>query len=191
VQVQQAVQTLARQVEAFILLEQVDQPNTGVLTDRILQTLGVIARQPPGLLMVGDSRRGLGHFPPMAFKMNSAELARLLKLNGALNVAEVKQNAAALARQNGHRVLVTLAEQGIVGAEPDGLVEHRPALPVRGEIDIVGAGDAVTANLTAALAAGATLAEALEMAMAAASVVIHQLGTTGTANVEQIRDLVS
>ena len=51
----------------------------------------------------------------------------------------------------------------------------------------LGAGDAVTANLTAAFAAGATLREALELAMAAASIVIHQLGTTGTARVEDLR----
>jgi bifunctional ADP-heptose synthase (sugar kinase/adenylyltransferase) len=82
---------------------------------------------------------------------------------------------------------VTLAERGIIGAEPGGAVEHVPARPVRGEIDIVGAGDAVMANLTAALAAKATLREALELSMAAASVVIHQLGTTGAARVEDIR----
>jgi len=51
----------------------------------------------------------------------------------------------------------------------------------------VGAGDAVTANLAAALAARATLREAIELANAAASVVIHQLGTTGTASVAEIR----
>ena len=49
---------------------------------------------------------------------------------------------------------------------------------------------AVTANLIVALAAGATLAEAMEIAMGAASVVIHQLGTTGTAAVGQIRSLI-
>ena len=64
------------------------------------------------------------------------------------------------------------------------------ALPVRGEIDIVGAGDAVTANVTTALASGATVREAIELANAAASVVIHQLGTTGTASVTQMRDLI-
>jgi bifunctional ADP-heptose synthase (sugar kinase/adenylyltransferase) len=61
---------------------------------------------------------------------------------------------------------------------------------LRGPIDIVGAGDSVTANLTAALAAGATLRESIELANAAASVVIHQLGTTGTASVTQIRELL-
>ena len=80
-----------------------------------------------------------------------------------------------------------MAEQGIVGAAPDGQTEHVPVLPVRGEIDIVGAGDSVTANLTTALAAGASLREAIELANAAASIVIHQLGTTGTASISQLR----
>jgi bifunctional ADP-heptose synthase (sugar kinase/adenylyltransferase) len=64
-----------------------------------------------------------------------------------------------------------------------------PAHPVRGEIDIVGAGDSVTANLASSLAAGANHREAMELAMAAASIVIHQLGTTGTASISQLSDL--
>ena len=103
---------------------------------------------------------------------------------------QIKEAAAARARQNGRNVFVTLSEQGLLGAEPNGEVEHVPALPVQGEIDIVGAGDAVSANLIAALAAGATVRESLEMANAAASVVIHKLGTTGTASVAEIRELV-
>ena len=84
-----------------------------------------------------------------------------------------------------------MAEQGILGASASGEVEHVPALPVRGEIDVVGAGDAVTANLTCALSSGATMREALELGNAAASIVIHQLGTTGTADVRQLRAVVS
>ena len=97
-----------------------------------------------------------------------------------------QRQAAKLARANGQQVFVTLAEQGIVGANPDGHAAHSPAWPVRGSIDIVGAGDSVTANLAAALAAGAKMEEALTFANAAASIVIHQLGTTGTASVAQI-----
>ena len=84
-------------------------------------------------------------------------------------------------QRTGQPVFVTLAECGIVGALPGQRPEHVPAHPVRGPIDIVGAGDAVTANLAAALAAGADAREAMELAMAAASLVIHQLGTTGAA----------
>ena len=41
-----------------------------------------------------------------------------------------------------------------------------------------------------ALAAGATLREALELANAAASIVIHQLGTTGTADGARLREVL-
>jgi bifunctional ADP-heptose synthase (sugar kinase/adenylyltransferase) len=88
-------------------------------------------------------------------------------------------------------VFVTLADRGIVGALPNQTPEHVPAHPIRGPIDIVGAGDAVTANLAAALAAGSSIREAMELAKAAASVVIHQLGTTGTASIAQIAELRS
>jgi bifunctional ADP-heptose synthase (sugar kinase/adenylyltransferase) len=86
-------------------------------------------------------------------------------------------------------VFVTMSEHGMLGAFR-GEVEIVPSLPVRGPIDIVGAGDAVTANLTAALSAGATLKETLEIAQLAASIVVHQLGTTGTAAVRQIEELL-
>jgi bifunctional ADP-heptose synthase (sugar kinase/adenylyltransferase) len=87
-------------------------------------------------------------------------------------------------------VFVTLAEEGMLAAMPDGTAIHAPARPIRGEIDVVGAGDAVLASLAASLAAGASPDESLELATAAASVVIHQLGTTGAASVDQIIDVL-
>ena len=47
------------------------------------------------------------------------------------------------------------------------------------------------ANLTAALAAGAKMSEAMQLAMTGASLVVHQLGTTGTANVQQLASLLN
>jgi bifunctional ADP-heptose synthase (sugar kinase/adenylyltransferase) len=88
--------------------------------------------------------------------------------------------------KNGRPVFVTLAERGIFGAESGKPPEHVAAHPLRGEVDIVGAGDAVTAELTAVLAASSLAREAMELAMAAASIVIHELGTTGTASTAQI-----
>jgi bifunctional ADP-heptose synthase (sugar kinase/adenylyltransferase) len=103
----------------------------------------------------------------------------------------VQQAALAHARRNRRAVFVTLAEDGIIGALPSGEMARAPSLPVRGTIDIVGAGDCVTANLAASLAAGAALGEALACAMAASSVVVHQLGTTGTATCGQISELLT
>jgi bifunctional ADP-heptose synthase (sugar kinase/adenylyltransferase) len=177
-------------VNALIFLEQVDLAETGVITTGLLKAIGQIAAQTPGLLLIGDSRRGLRNWPPIMFKMNVSELGVLTGQPRGLTLEEIQRAALALARQNGRTVFVTLSERGLLGASAHGQCELVPALPVRGPIDIVGAGDAVTANLAAALAAGAGLREALEIANTAASVVIHQLGTTGTANVAQIRGLL-
>ncbi|MBU6399155.1 MAG: carbohydrate kinase [Verrucomicrobia bacterium] len=189
-ELKRAVEKIAERVDAIILLDQVDLPNTGVVTDGVLQTVDQVARARPELLIIADSRRGLLDFPPVTYKMNVAELGRLARHAEAKDLGALRRKAVALARLNQQRVFVTLAERGILGAEPGGAIEHVPALPVRGEIDIVGAGDAVTANLAAALAAGGGTREALELASAAASIVIHQLGTTGTASVRQIGELL-
>jgi rfaE bifunctional protein kinase chain/domain len=180
---------LTDRVDAIILLDQVELPETGVVTQKVKEAVRAVLDKKPGMVVLADSRQGLREFPPMGFKMNAAELGRM---TGAIpaGLDEVKRAAAALADATGQAVFVTMAEQGIVGAAPGRPVEHVPALPARGPIDIVGAGDAVGANLTAALASAATLGEAMELAMAAASYVIHQLGTTGTATVQQIGELI-
>src|SRR5260370_35099189 len=180
----------ARSVDAVVLLDQVDVPETGVITHRVLDATKDLAKSNPQLSILADSRRGLREFPPVMFKMNATELSALMGAKGELSLHDIKGAAVTLARENGRNVFITLAQRGIVGATSSGPAEHVAALPVRGEIDIVGAGDAVTANLIAAIAAGATLAESLEIANAAASIVIHKLGTTGTASVAEIENLL-
>jgi rfaE bifunctional protein kinase chain/domain len=186
-----SVQTLAREADALIIMDQVDQPETGVITQHLLAALGVLARELPQRLLVADSRRGLRGYPPVCFKMNAAELAALTGMTSTADLPAIQAAAAQLARQQNRPVFVTLAERGIMGVGPDGQATHVPALPLRGEIDVVGAGDAVTANLTTALAAGATLEESVVIANIAASIVIHQLGTTGTATTQQIAEFLT
>jgi rfaE bifunctional protein kinase chain/domain len=176
------------QVDALILLDQVDLAGTGVATELLKRALSAALEADRLVVTLADSRQGLRDFPPMGFKMNAAELARMAG-TPVVGIDAVRQHAADLALRNRAPVFVTLAEQGVVGADPRGRTEYVPAHPVRGPIDVVGAGDAVTANLTAALAAGAHQQEAMELAMAAASVVVHQLGTTGTASIEQLAAL--
>jgi rfaE bifunctional protein kinase chain/domain len=185
-----SLDAVADKVDALILLSQVDQPETGVLTKAVLETIGRMLKANPRQIILADSRRGLTGFPPVVFKMNAAELAALAEMSADSNMPPILNAARDLARRNGSMVFVTLAERGMVGATPDGRADHVPAQPLRGEIDVVGAGDAVTANLTAALSAGADLREALELASAAASIVIHQLGTTGSASASELRELL-
>lgn len=194
------VQAVAARVDALIVLDQVDLLSTGVVTRAVLEALTKAQAEKPKLVVIADSRRGLAEFPPFIFKMNRVELSRLeqpIVASPSPPIGEreialgiMKEQAEILARRNRRPVFVTLAEDGIIGANPAGEVKHVPAFPIRGEIDVVGAGDAVTANLICALTAGADLQETLELANAAASIVIHQLGTTGTAEIAQLRPLL-
>jgi bifunctional ADP-heptose synthase (sugar kinase/adenylyltransferase) len=209
------VLALADQVDALLLLDQVERPETGVVTRPVREAAHAALARRKGLVTLADSRRGLRDFPPLGFKMNAAELARMTappapsgtsggrgsvqaapepaRITGTTSgdLEAVKHLAAQLAGRNGEPVFVTLSERGIVGALPNRYPEHVPAHPIRGPIDIVGAGDAVTANLAAALASGGDLREAMEMAMAAASIVIHQVGTTGTATLSQVAEFLA
>jgi len=185
-----AIAQISDEIDAMIVLDQVDRPGTGVVTARVLNALAKQLAKVPKKIVLADSRRGLRDFPPLIYKMNRAELAKHTKARRQLRAGQVRAAASALAQKNKRDVFVTLAAGGIIGVSAQGDVEHVRALPVRGEIDIVGAGDAVTANLVTALAAGAQMREAMELAMAAASIVIHKLGTTGTASVAELRKML-
>ena len=163
----EALRALAPKVDAIIVLDQADVPETGVITRRVLQAIRAIKKERPDLLVMADSRRSLQGYPSVCLKMNRAELSRLAGKTRPVPLREVGLAASALARQKENCCFVTLADKGMVGA-----------------------GDCVTANLTAALAAGASLREALQLANAAASVVVHKLGTTGTASLAEIKRLL-
>lgn len=183
-----SLRTLAPQLDALIVMDQAGAPGAGVVNPAVLAAVAELTRAHPHLIVMADSRHGLGNFPPLVFKMNAAEFALLTgRPVATADLPGLLSGAADLARRNGRAVFITLAEQGIIGALPGETPVHVPALPVRGPIDIVGAGDTVTAALTLALAAGAPVREALELAQAAASVVIHQLGTTGVATAADLR----
>lgn len=185
-----AVRRIAPEVDGMIVMDQVSTAGTGVVTPLVLAALAEIARELPTLPIVADSRRSLRDFPPLTLKMNAHELTAFAGVPHDAAIAALTENAARIAGERSRPVIVTLAERGLLGALPGGETFVVPSIPVRGEIDVVGAGDSVTANLTAAIAAGAHLEMALTLANAAASLVIHQLGTTGTASVAQIEDLL-
>src|SRR5512140_1067208 len=65
---------LAGHVHAMIILDQVDVPETGVVTRQVLTAVEKVADEHHALYLA-DSRRGLKDFPPVSFKMNLAELA--------------------------------------------------------------------------------------------------------------------
>ena len=127
--------------------------------------------------------RSLGSYAKhMPLKVNEAEFVKLH------SKPATKEHIQAWANNKKQPVLVTLGEKGMVYASQHEY-HHQPAFPVTGPIDTVGAGDMVVAGFSAARAAGATVEEACELASLAVHISIHQLGVTGSASPEAIRQL--
>lgn len=107
---------------------------------------------------------------------NRKELAQATGLPVATD-AEVAAAAGALLERCGvGAVIATRSEQGMSVIEPGRPPHHLPA-EAREVFDVSGAGDTVAAVLSAALAAGATLVEAAQLANAAAGIVVGKVGT--------------
>ena len=186
-----AIYSLANEVDAIVLLEQVDCPESGVLCGKVLDAISQVRADRPDLLILADSRRGFDHFPSVGFKMNRSEFQSLIGVSGDLPMDELKIEVARLADLRRQIVFVSLSEDGIVGAIPGESAAHVPILPLTGEIDVVGAGDTVMANLIMALASNASVSESMRIAMAAASIVVKQLGTTGVATQNDISAILN
>lgn len=168
-------------LDALVVLDQVSQKNCGVVTERLVQQLEKLQSRRPELLILGDSRNRIGEFRGVSIKPNRTELSSLASLSGNETPMEILQKISLLSKNRKQGLFCTLSEDGIVAAMPNGSTAYQPALPVTGPIDVVGAGDSVSAALAAATAAGASLDDALGLAMLVASVTIRQIGTTGTA----------
>ena len=164
-----------KEVDALIVLDQVSEPNCGVVTDRVRARLADLAERDPTRFVLADSRERIREFRNVCVKPNERE------------AAVYPGGPAAFANDLGRHVFQTLGERGIDLYGPDGTRSHVPAYPVGGPTDIVGAGDSTSAGIACAVMAGATFEQAAAFGNLVASVTVQQIGVTGTANPDQVR----
>ena len=170
----QALNETWDEVDAWVVLDQVSEADCGVVTHAMRQRLAEKAGADPAKFVLADSRARIGEFRSVCLKPNERECG---------------PDKAELSRRAGRPVFCTRGAAGILLADARGEPQLRaiPAYPVSGPVDIVGAGDSTSAGIVCAVAAGVTLAEAAAFGNLVASITIQQLGTTGFATPEQVR----
>jgi rfaE bifunctional protein kinase chain/domain len=175
------------QVDALVVLDQVSEPDCGVVTARVRQRLAELGAARPDRLILADSRERIGRFQGVSLKPNRQECLRAAPAGDDA----LPQAAVELARRAGRAVFCTDGARGtlLVPAPRDGDPRPRwvPAYPVHGPIDIVGAGDSTSAGIVCAVAAGASFEQAAAFGNLVASITVQQIGTTGTASPGQVR----
>jgi len=183
VEVLQGLDEFFPNVHAIHVVDQVSEPNCGVVTEIVRKRLAELGARFKATTVLADSRERIGMFLNVALKPNEAECLR-----AAGGAAYSAVAAIELARRCGRTVFCTCGACGIRVADPAGnspIVV--PAYPVSGPVDPVGAGDSTSAGILCALACGATPLEAAAFGNLVASITVQQIGTTGTASVAQIR----
>lgn len=179
-------QCVADGVRAIIVADQVQEAECGVVTSRVRAGLAAAADANPDLIVVADSRVRIGEFRSVRVKPNLSEALHAAGTDAGDDPLVAGERAGfELLRRTCRPVYVTMGSAGILVADQSGITAV-PACRAVGPIDIVGAGDSVTAGITCALSAGASDAEAAAVGTLCAWVTIHKLGTTGTASPPEV-----
>ncbi|HEX7573784.1 MAG TPA: PfkB family carbohydrate kinase, partial [Bacteroidota bacterium] len=173
-------------LDALIVNQQLAR---GVHTEAMIRALNGMAREHPGVTFVLDARTMSTSFTGMICKLNAAEASRLTATPGEgspdTSPAALRSHARTIGTRCGKPVFVTRGAEGILVFDGTGYSDI-PAVPLKGPIDPVGAGDATVSAITTSLAAGGTLEEAGEMGNLAAAVTVLKIRETGTATAREI-----
>ncbi len=183
-----ALDALLPELDAAIILDQVEEAVGGVLSPAIRDAAIERARRFPGVVFWVDSRERVHDFRHMTLKSNEYEVLGMKQPppGTTVDMDRVSDEARKLRRKNGAPVVVTCGDKGVLISDPEWM--WVPSVKIDGEIDATGAGDSFDAGAALALAAGASLAEATVVAHLVASITIQQLATTGVARPDELPD---
>jgi sugar/nucleoside kinase (ribokinase family) len=178
------------ELDALIVMDQVEEPGFGALTRRVVEALPARLAAYPRVVAFADSRRRIRDYRGLILKMNQFELAGIANPEAGASLPEsrIAAELPCVARRAGAAVFATAAERGVwaIAADGAGAVIRVAAVPVTGPVDPTGAGDSFSSGAVLALATGAGLEEAAIVGNLVASVTVRQLATTGTARPEDL-----
>jgi len=181
--------------DGILVVEQVSKDGFGTMSPLLRSVLSDLGKQNPEKNIMVDSRHFASEYHNVSMKMNLSEAAnaafyvdsRLDDIDESDYMSASALCSNAFWEANQKPSFITLGENGISGNFEDSFF-HFPAFIIDGPIDIVGAGDSVLAGIGLALCAGATPAEAAFIGNLVGSITVQQIGTTGTATLEDLRN---
>jgi bifunctional ADP-heptose synthase (sugar kinase/adenylyltransferase) len=175
------------QVDALLIMDQVESSECGVVTSKLRDHIADLAHRFSKVIFWADSRRHIRLFRNAIIKANQFEAVHRLNpaVGEEVSLEELRRLVPTLRNENRAPVFVTCGERGILTSDPEVILV--PGVRVTGPIDPTGAGDSASAGAVMSLCSGATPSEAALLANLVASITIQQLGTTGSASPDQVR----
>ncbi len=173
-------------VDALVIVDQVEVAECGVVTSALREILTEQAQRFPDVLFWADSRRNVRHFRRIMTKPNQFEvLGRFNPLPGdEVSKTDLWAAIPRLRAETESPVFVTWAEHGMVISDPE--PQLIPGVKLKGSYDHSGAGNSVTAGAVLTLTSNGSQPEAALMGNLVAAVTVQHLGTNGSAFNEEL-----
>lgn len=178
------IEAALQRSDALLLLDQVCEVDTGVLTARVRAAVCEMAKKYPEKFIYADSRAFIHLFENVVIKCNQLEAARMTGREAVEEAFDRELTFTCmddLNQKTGKPVIITCGANG-VAVDHEGKKMVVPAVKQPGPIDICGAGDACSAGLVTTLVAGGSYAEAAFVGNLSSGVTVRKIGMTGTAS---------
>lgn len=182
-----SVDALLPQIDALIVLDQVEEKDCGVVTTRVTEAIAERGKRfGDRVVFWADSRRRIRQFRNVIIKPNQFEAVGWENAppDASVDMDRLIEAVGRLRNEVGAPIVATRGPEGMVVSDPQ--VTLVPGVRVPGPIDSTGAGDSATAGTVLALASGASLPEAAVVGNLVASITVQQLATTGVAHPQQL-----
>ena len=173
--------------QGVVVSDQFLENDGSAVTSWVRCEIAKIAKRYPEKYFVVDSRGFADRYHDVIVKCNQFELPGIIDDGDRMNKGAILSGGKELLSSVGRAVVVTVGSEGAYVFEGDSTV-HIPPFSVDGPLDIVGAGDATNAGMILGLTLGLSLSEAVLLGGCISSITIQQLGVTGSATIEQIRE---
>ena len=159
-----------------------DQMKYGCITDKLRQKISELGKS--GRKIIVDSRDRISLYSNVTVKPNEVEAAR------AMGTDDLHSAVKRLSQKNQKPAIVTLGDKGSLVSDGAAVYEI-PAFEVEPPIDFCGAGDTFMAAFGTFWASGFEPEKAALLANAASAVIIKKIGTTGSATIREILNVVN
>jgi len=181
-----SVDALLADVDAVMIMDQVEEPGCGVVTRAVREALAQRASAHSEVVFWADSRRRIRDFRNVIIKPNQFEAVGVENPapDDDVPLDQLRAAVGRLREQNDAPVVATRGAQGMVVSDPEWTIV--PGVHVDGPIDPTGAGDSASAGAILGLCAGAELPEAAVVGNLVASITVQQIASTGVARPDQL-----
>lgn len=177
---------LVGEVDAVIVMDQVEARDCGGVTGAVRDRLAKLAVDHSSVFFWADSRRYIHEYRNVIIKPNEFEVVgNEFPLPGeTVDDEELRAAVGEMRSRIAAPLFITRGADGMFVSDPEWTAV--PGVQVTGDIDTTGAGDSATAGCVLALCAGASFVEAAVIGNLVASITIQQLSTTGTASPDEL-----